>query len=178
MIPFIPTQYAARMLTITDIIPDTSASYSEDASFRGRTSELMVGWLMFKDHPLLGVGYDNYPVYYQEYSRRVGLDPRLEQRSAHNIYIEVAAELGLFGLAAFGLIIWGVLNSIWRAYQSFKVAGMKEDANMAISFGVGVVGYLAAAMFIHDAYPRFLWLLVGISLSLMNVAKNETGRVG
>ena len=178
VLPFIPSEYVSRMLTITDLFTDSGPTHSHDASFRGRTSELMVGWLMFVDHPILGVGLDNYPAHYQEYSRRVGLDPRLEERAAHNLYIEYAAELGLLGLAAFGLILWGAFNSISRAYRSFKIDGMKTEADMVISFGVSLSGYLMAAMFISDAFPRFMWLLIGISLSLLNVAKNETGRVG
>jgi hypothetical protein len=36
---------------------------------------------------------------------------------------------------------------------------------------VGFVGYLTAALFIHAAFPRYFYLLIGIILSLPAIAE-------
>ena len=43
---------------------------------------------MFGDYPIFGVGPGNYPLHYLDYSQEIGLDPRLEQREAHSLYLE------------------------------------------------------------------------------------------
>ena len=50
---------------------------------------------------------------------------------------------------------------------------MNDLADLALAFQIGFIGYLAAAMFIHGAYPRNLWLLIGVSLAAQQAAKNE-----
>ncbi|MEW6716754.1 MAG: O-antigen ligase family protein [Chloroflexota bacterium] len=173
VIQFVPAVYTERIMSLSDFLPDAASSEQPGATFRGRASELIVGWLMFRDSPLVGVGYNNYPVYYQEYSRRVGLDPRIAERSAHNLYIEIAAETGLLGLTVFGLIVWDSMQGVWLAWKKFKAAQMNDFAGIVAAFGIGLAGYLVAGLFIHDAYPRYLWILIGIALAIQNVVKNE-----
>jgi hypothetical protein len=46
---------------------------------------------------------------------------------------------------------------------------MEEYANMATGFGIAFVGYLLAALFVHAAYPRYFYLLIGIAFALPNL---------
>lgn len=58
---------------------------------------------MTRDYPLLGVGLNNFTVMMSKYGWVSGF-PRFLQ-PVHNIYLLVAAETGLFGLAAFALLL-------------------------------------------------------------------------
>jgi putative inorganic carbon (hco3(-)) transporter len=91
ILQFLPTEYVDRMQTLSLLQPGSSYNPKNEVSYRGRASEFLVGWYMFRDNPILGVGLKNYPIHYQEYSKRVGLDPRTEQRSPHNLYIRPLA---------------------------------------------------------------------------------------
>jgi O-antigen ligase len=126
--------------------------------------------MMFADHPVFGVGVSNYPVYYQQYSRRIGLDPRTEARQAHNLYLEIAAEMGLAGIIVFSIILWNMFNGILSSWKRLKEAKERVNANLILSIAIGLIGYFGAAFFIHAAYPRYLWLLIGIALSIPQVA--------
>jgi putative inorganic carbon (hco3(-)) transporter len=163
---FIPAEYTDRLLTLPALFSGTTQGVTSDISFQGRASELTAAWMMFADHPVFGVGASNYPVYYQQYSRRIGLDPRTEARQAHNLYLEVAAEMGLAGLIAFFTLLWNVFNGVWNSWRQLKESGERVHANMILSIAISLVGYFSAAVFIHAAYPRYLWLLVGIALSI------------
>jgi len=173
LVPFIPQGYTQRMLTLTEIRPSVQATIPQEDSFRGRTSELWSAWLMFLDHPILGVGFNNFPVHYIEYSRQLGIAPQLKERAAHNLYIEIAAELGLVGLSALGLILWKAGQSIWNTCRTLATQRRQQESRMVLSMGIGVLGYLAAAVFIHDAYPRYLWMLLGICLATSNLTSQE-----
>ncbi len=170
---FIPPKYVERIGSLAAFLPGSSRGITDDEALRGRTSELFVGWNMFRDHPFVGVGYDNYPIYYQEYSRQVGMDPRATQRSAHNLYVEILAETGILGLTAFTLIIWLTLRDLLRAIEQLQEAELQGVAGMIAAIGVALLGYLLASIFIHDAYQRYFMLIIGIAMAAPSIAKNE-----
>ncbi len=176
LFPFVPPQYLDRMATLLDFLPGAEAATEQEVSFRGRTSELTVGWLMFRDHPLLGVGLHNYPSNYQRYSRELGLDPRREARAPHSLYLEIMSELGLLGIATFGALLWNMFVGMYRARTALQANGKEEYAEMLASLSIGLVGYLTAAVFLHAAYPRFFWLLVGVALAAPQIAQSEQWR--
>ncbi len=171
LLAFMPEAYTSRLNTIGQIATGQT-DVREEASIRGRLSELLVAWQMFMDHPILGVGVSNYPNYYQSYSRQIGLDPRTENREPHNLFLEVAAETGLVGLIVFIMILYFSFRSIFHAWHTFNKLDLPDYAGLVAVYGIGLVGYFTAAMFIHGAYPRYLWLLIGIALALPQVVKN------
>jgi O-antigen ligase len=173
LIPFLPATYFDRIQTILQYLPFSGADVRGEVSLRGRMSEYEVGIRMFLDHPILGIGFDNYAANYLKYSMQIGLDPRRTERSAHSLYIQVLAEEGILGLIMFIFVLYSTFNSLIKARTLLNKISLNEYADLALAFEIGFAGYLAAAMFIHGAYPRNLWLLVGIGLSAQQVAKNE-----
>jgi len=168
----LPSTFTNRFSAVTGIITGSRDIRSE-SSLEGRASEMITAWQMFIDHPILGVGVKNYPVFYQKYSRQLGLDDRTTMREPHNLYLEVAAETGILGLLIFFTILFYVFHNIHRAMKDFALTGDADFRNMIGAYASGFIGYLAASVFIHGAYPRYLWLLVGIAFSLSNILKNE-----
>jgi O-antigen ligase len=170
VVRFIPAEYTDRLLTLPALLGGTTQGVTSDVSFRGRASEMTAAWMMFSDHPVFGVGVSNYSNYYQQYSRRIGLDPRTEARQAHSLYFEIAAEMGLAGLIIFFTILWNMFSGILRSWRKLKDAGDLVHANLILSIGIGIIGYFSAAFFIHSAYPRYMWLLAGIALAIPQAA--------
>jgi O-antigen ligase len=164
MLSMLPQQYTERLSTLTSLFSDENAAQSE-VSFRGRASEATIGWRMFLDHPILGVGKENYPVRYQDYSRKLGLDPRSENRSPHSLYVEIAAEQGLVGLFVFGLLIYNIFIGLSQARKTFEMLGEPQMASMAMGMTITMAGYLTSAIFVHSSYPRPFWVLVGLALA-------------
>lgn len=176
LVNFLPSQFVERMATLTDLIPSlsgTNINTTIDYSIRGRTSETIVALQMFADHPILGVGVGNYPLLYQKYSQRLGIDLRSEIREPHNLYLEVASETGLLGIFSFGLLLWVILKSMWEAQKALVKIGEIATANMLSAFSFGFIGYLIAALFIHSAFPRNFWVLAGIALAIPRIVDSE-----
>ncbi|NIF79044.1 polymerase [Paraburkholderia sp. Cy-641] len=97
------------------------------------------GWTMFKAHPLLGVGWGEFPNYQFELVKTLG---GVEiANNSHDIFIDLLAKTGLIGLAIvlLGLVAW--LARVVRAPQS-----------AARVFGVALIGVLTMHALVE--YPQ------------------------
>lgn len=167
---FVPANYTERLATTLDLLPGSGVDARNEVSFRGRTSEVMVAWHIFLDHPIGGVGLNNYKYYYQEYAQPLGWDNRREERSAHNLYLEIAAETGLLGLTTFGAILMAAFWGMRQTRTSLIQTGQYDAANMVGALAIGLGGFLIGSLFLHGAYARFFWLLTGVALAIPQIA--------
>jgi putative inorganic carbon (hco3(-)) transporter len=164
-----PSSYFDRILTLQGLVPDQSGRIDirSDNSIQGRASQNLTAWSIFKQHPVVGIGLDNFEVRYPEFSKEIGLAPSASNKSLHNLYFEVATETGILGLSVFFLMISLSIRSILNARSAFlEIPGYQEYAHIATGLVIGFAGYLVAALFIHAAFPRYFYLLVGIAFSL------------
>jgi O-antigen ligase len=70
---------------------------------------------MAADHPLLGIGLNQYKTDIHDYRLP---EARLAPKSAHNFWPEIAAELGLPALLLVVLIFGLALTALWRTYRA------------------------------------------------------------
>jgi len=121
--------------------------------------------LAWRDHPLLGLGPDNFRRAYHRYIGVRDPDVRLH---ANNLYLETLASLGLAGVAALLLIIVGLARA---ARAGVGVHGAASVAGLLI---VGVATGLGAYL-VHGFFDYFLeftptyalfWMLAGIVTGL------------
>ncbi|HEY6771153.1 MAG TPA: O-antigen ligase family protein [Solirubrobacterales bacterium] len=139
---------------------------SEDA-IQGRKSENLAALQMFGDHPVFGVGPGNYSKHYLSYSERIGLDPRLTAREAHSLYLGALAETGIIGGCALAAVLWLALRGAWRGRRLLRGG----DSLLAEGIFVSLVSFLVAGLFLHAAYPRYLWILVAFGFAAGQLAR-------
>ena len=144
----------------------------------GRTDLWSVAVEMAKDNPVLGVGVSNFEEVEPRYAASSVNLERVEfvvdnPKVAHNTYLEVLAELGAIGLAAFAAVVLGPLVLAARAVRTFARAGDGEMEVLARGFLVGVLGMLAAFLFISAQYEKQLWLLLAVAAALLTVARRS-----
>ncbi len=109
--------------------PFTGANPERLASLQSNRYEYWrVALRTFEHHPLEGVGTAGYRV---EWLRQRPYNE--EAKDAHSLYLETAAELGLVGLAALGLLCAGLGVSARRA--------MRRDPGAAAGLLAGLVVY-------------------------------------
>ena len=173
LLQFLPVSYTERISTLFQFSPSNSLQQVSDESFRGRLSENIAAWRMFQDHPIFGVGLDNFQVYYQSYARQIGLDPRRIERSPASFYLELLSEQGLVGTAAFILFMAVVFRTLWRARHLFQLLKMEDEAFMTLAFLSSLAGYMVFYISKNSSYPNVFWLLLGIAFSIGQVAENK-----
>jgi hypothetical protein len=124
---------------------------------------------MIAARPLLGVGLDNFR---HLYGAELGLDSWDERVQANNLYLELLADLGVFGLAAFARVTLPVLVGAARALRA-PGAGQRRMWLLGCWLGL-------AAFLVHGLLDTFLtytptallfWMLLGMTLMLLGTQK-------
>jgi O-antigen ligase len=118
---------------------------------------------MFVNHPIGGIGANNYTASYRSYAVRVNEPAAAE--NPHNLYLAIAAETGLLGLAAFLAAMLLTIRVAWRRRATAAMLGEREQEGLATAFLLAVATYLVGVAFLPIAYPRYLWMLVGLVLA-------------
>lgn len=128
-------------------------------------SERLLMWesalKMFEDHPLLGIGYGQYTRAYQtQYISPEAKEP--QQQHAHNNFIQLLAECGLVGAAAFLLI--------WAYFSYFSLSGWLKRKNLAdllffcVLWGLMLHG-LTEYNFETSVPSKIFWYALGLCLA-------------
>ena len=135
-----------------------------------RLAHWQAAWGMFNDRPWLGVGIGNYEPVYPAYALQGW---PLALGHAHNYYLNIAAEAGLIGLAAY-LVLWGA--AFW---QAFKVIQASRGYWRGVAVGIlGVLIHLSVHNFFDNLYVHNMYLHVAILLGLLFVVvKSQTSNV-
>jgi putative inorganic carbon (hco3(-)) transporter len=161
---------AALVYAITP--PEQRARFQqmgEDKTSVNRTTYWRHGLEIMANNPVLGIGYANWPTYYEiNYGVRA---------LPHNIFIEAGAELGYAGLAAFlGLIgCTFVLNHRTRKIAQDIGERGRFIFYMAHGLDGALIGFLASGFFVTVLYYPFFWINFGMTVALNNAALNIVG---
>jgi len=156
----LPDVLAKRLTSVTDSLVVTSIDDTpitdENFAVKERTAYWFGGLQMFRDNIFTGVGLGNYgPNYDTTYYSTPFLKSQVH---AHNYYIHIAAETGIFGLLTYLLLIGGVLRTGVEASRRAHGDGFARA--LAIG-GVGVVVAIAVHNFFEDLHV----LSLGVHLS-------------
>jgi putative inorganic carbon (hco3(-)) transporter len=107
--PFMPSWFWTRLASITN------AEQDESGSRQARKDLMWEGWQTFVDHPVFGVGAGQF----KNYNPPGRLEP---WRETHNVLLQVAAELGVFGLIAFLFLLWQAFRTLRWTRRMFGLA--------------------------------------------------------
>jgi O-antigen ligase len=171
-----PSQYVERIESIGQVLQIRSGTGIEDASVQGRFGEMLVGLEMFHDYPITGVGPGNYPGRYVEYSSALGIDYRLELRQPHSLPVEVAAELGTLGLAWWSIAAYFLASRLLGARRVAVIAENTELKHYLEAICVCFAGFAATSLFLHLAFSRSLWMMVGIGVAAIGLTQQQPAR--
>ena len=112
---------------------------------------------MIRDNPILGHGVGTYMSHFRQYAEISGI------YYAHNCFLQIWAEAGIFSLLAFLLFVGLVMH---RAVKAFR----KSHNFLLLGFICGIFGYLAHSFFDTGFYSLQLaylfWLMFGLLAAL------------
>ena len=167
---FLPAQIKNRFTGIWESA-EQAFTHGEltDGAISGRIDEMVGAIHAFIEHPLIGIGNNNFTKSYQDYSRRKGLTARGRDRSAHSLYLQLLAEGGAIGFLLFIGLVYAALRSAIYVSRKYTALGLQDDVYYIRGFIFGYIAYLGAAMFLHESYPRFFWLFTGILIGTLNL---------
>ena len=84
----------------------------------------------------------------------------------------LAADHGLLGLLTFGAILFATFRGLNRARRYWRKQ-RPDLEKMATGLEAALIAYLATSIFLHFAYIRYLWLVVGLAGAASYLARTE-----
>ena len=126
--------------------------------------ERIYGWesalQMIHDHPLTGIGINTFEHIYPQYQLPQAKESLVH---AHNIFLEIGAEMGLPGLIVFLWLLikafamgWKALKKTKNSYLQFLLTGLLGSL---VAFAINEE--LSYSFIIHNFFI-FFWMLLGI----------------
>lgn len=174
-VAFAPTDY-------WDEVKSIRAEGASTGTGEQRVYEWKIGWHMFLDNPIMGVGQGNFPWEFKKYEFQVtGSDEPYYGRSvagrvAHSLYFTLFPELGLIGAFLFFAIIYYSLKDLKITRKLCLQHEINNTDNqrerfyyLTIALEGSMVSYLVSGIFISILYYPNFYILVGFIMSLKKI---------
>jgi probable O-glycosylation ligase (exosortase A-associated) len=172
VVPFMPSQWEARM--------GTMKTYEEESSAMARLNAWEAAYNAAKDRFPIGAGFE-----YQspQFSAKYAPDPTLVH-VAHSLYFQTLGSQGFAGLGlllAFWFLVWRNCSAIRK--QTAYAPELAWARSLASMVQVSLVGYFVGGAFIDTAFwdlPFYLFAIVAITSYVvaesLGTAPAEPGR--
>jgi probable O-glycosylation ligase (exosortase A-associated) len=155
--------YKKEMSTITN---------TQEGTARGRTLSWKAGWDMFLDNPL-GVGGGNFSCRFPEYQSDE-FKKGMWGRVAHSLWIDLIAELGIFGIIIYLALLYYNIKDIFLI-KNMKTNGdqdLRYLYHLSCAFIASLAGFFTSATFLSVLYYPHYWYLTGILVAMRKIAGN------
>lgn len=135
----------------------------------GRFDIWHVGWAILRDHGLLGVGLDNFRVAYVQYAGEAPIF-RGYSKVAHNVPLQVLAEMGVVGLALF---IAGCRAQVGALLEAARRYGRVPKA-MLVACEAACWGMLVMGLSLDIMWRKAFWLVWILAALAVRLHNEET----
>jgi O-antigen ligase len=123
-----------------------------------------IAFRMISDHPILGVGVNNFPVRLSDYVNTYNVGDYLV--TVHNNYLLIWSETGICGLVAYLWFLVAIVRQAWRCFR----CGDRFVAPIALGFLGAVVGLM-----LHMMVDKFVenmdafWVFAGLMVAMQDM---------
>jgi O-antigen ligase len=172
-LPLLPQSFMLRMSSIYNAEEDPTGSRE------ARKDLLREGYEAFLGHPVFGLGAGQFSNYQP--------DEREEAwRETHNAVLQVAAELGVFGLVVFIVVVGSGFAAVFRAVAALRRtrhpppngSGARQELELfGAALVAGLTGWVAAAMFASVAYYWTFYLVLGLAVTYCDITLQDANGV-
>jgi O-antigen ligase len=173
---------AVIALTASDVTRQRFATMlrpSEDYNFTARVGRLQL-WKRGLGHmarnPLLGVGVQGFAIAEGESTANLNDGDIAKYQAAHNPFIQIGAELGVFGLVAFVWMLWSawagcrrvraIAHTLSGASGSSRRALAESEAHLANAALGALIALVAAGFFLSVAYDAITYFVVAACIAV------------
>lgn len=184
VLAMLPPGYVEDMESINDPNDNTRVE---------RLRSWEIGWLMFLDNPVLGVGAKQFAWNVDSYQRQTSywiseqFTKSLQGREAHSLYFSLIPDMGIVGTVVFCLLIgsmtkklFGIRREYRRLFMRYKKPSEEEAAQLEKLLGcellakamlIAMAGFFVSGAFISVLYYPHIWFLAAFVAVLDAVAR-------
>ncbi|NQT46455.1 MAG: O-antigen ligase family protein [Candidatus Omnitrophica bacterium] len=164
---FANPKYSERLSTLFGVAEIGQYGETSERTLKTREDIFFTGTKMFLDHFWLGVGPNNFPIYLESYAHRSLLISR--GRGAHNSFLGVSAELGIFGLCLFLLWILFILKGL--RFTRKRVPNDPSSALLSEVLQISIFANLFMLTTLGTSFNvKLLWIWFGLAEAMRQVS--------
>ena len=149
--------FIARLGTIGDV--------QTDGSGRERWETMGKAFYLMATHPLTGVGVGQSIIALNDIGG-------VRWRHIHNVYLEIAVDLGIPALLVYLLLLYRALRSVAEARRAWSAHDV-DLCHLAQGLEISLIGFAVAAMFYPVAYHLFFYYLLGLAVAVKGLGRQE-----
>ncbi len=174
----------AIILTAPGVLLDRTdrlVDENKDGSIESRADLLINGLNVVAQKPVLGVGPGNIGQAIVAYKYRGHVEAEVptylfgdEFMVAHNLFLEIFGELGIFGGLLFLGILYQALHGYWKEHRRARDKG--DHFSLAYAMLTAMAGFLFAGLFLSQGKESVLWFLLGIGLAFPATSRRRRRR--
>ncbi len=170
------TVIAGALYMLPDAQKARFASAGDDKTSIQRLLYWKHGVEMVQEHPVLGVGYYNFPAYYTAHWPEDILFGVAQL--PHNIFVQVGTDAGLLGLGCFGAMILQTMLIARRVRKLSELPALHKRMLLPAARGLHIAmwGFLIAGQFVTVTYYPFFWINLAMMVATGNVARQMATR--
>jgi O-antigen ligase len=173
--PIMPTSFWDRMSSITNADEDPTGSRQQ------RIQLFKQGFQVFVENPITGIGAGQFVNY--------DGDMMVERwRVTHNVWLQVAAELGIFGFCAFAFLVWRAFSACFAARHAIRgptrrnpnalVTTLTPAEEQIIDMNAkgmlaGLAGWLVCALFASVAFNWTFYYVFALAVAGRDIARER-----
>ncbi|HJX85742.1 MAG TPA: O-antigen ligase family protein [Candidatus Angelobacter sp.] len=167
----IPAIVLSALLVVALVRPHEAERLQEVDEFTqvSRLALWGAAGVMFLGHPVLGVGYGNYPTLYSDY-----VPGSSEEIDSHDLYLQFLAETGIIGFLAFftliGSFLWIAVKLVKMADPLCRIVGIGVGGAILATLVHGVVDYL------FNGSPQFgtlFWVVLALGFVTFKTTREQ-----
>ena len=164
-LPLAPSSYWDRIASIADDRKDDVQSSQARRALMGESLQA------FMENPLTGVGAGNF----KDWNPRGRSEAYHE---AHNVWLQVAAELGVFGFAVFFYLVMRAFYSIFQTRRQLRRNGAESDAadlldEHSAAMAASLTGWFVCAFFASVAYNWTFYYLLALAAAPREILRDR-----
>ena len=132
-----------------------------------RSAYIKEGFALFKSSPFIGRGLGSFELL-------KFVHPAVTRQALHveNLYVEILAQGGLFGLLAFCYLFWLYFKQFTKRIGKLRNYELAASASIFASL---IYGFLSSTIIVGVTMSFIFWFLAGISISRMRLNIDEKG---
>jgi O-antigen ligase len=147
-IMFMPDFVWKRMSTIE------TSEYQTEGSAKARMEHMLTAVKVTLDHPVTGVGADNFPIVSNRHS--------VFAAEPHSLWLKCSSEYGLPMLVFFVLVVGLMLVRLRRRAALHRSLGDKDGEALATALSCALFGFLASGSFTSQFLSEYMWAIMGL----------------
>lgn len=179
---FAPSKYWSEIETI-------NTERANAGTGKLRVEAWKAGWRIFLDHPIVGVGPNNYNAWTQDYYTYVNPNT-MWGRAAHSLYFTLLPELGIVGTFFFCGMLWGnyrnhqyignllktkdqlILNAGFSSHEGALISErIKTLYCFSLAYSGALIAFLVTGAFISVLWYGYFWMLTSFWVMTTNAAR-------